>query len=73
VNTDVLDDCVILDFNQTAKRKLPSDPTPMLNELKQRYGGSVGGILYFELVYTTYNTVYYLKADLKYDKITLCP
>lgn len=62
---------VIFDFTGIAERKLGGDPTPSLNALKHRYHESVGGKLYFRMVYTTFMHVFYSYADLDADEIRL--
>ena len=71
LHTEAHEDSVILDFTRTAERKLGDSPEGMLNQLKQRYGSAVGGKLFFRCIYTTFETVYYLEADLDADEITL--
>ena len=70
VNLAEQGDYVILDFNGREMRKL-SDPAPLLNELKARYGGTVGGMLSFNCIYTTYVQISYYYADLDADPIVL--
>ena len=62
---------VVVNFNGRGKLKLEGDPTPMLNELKARYGGNLGGSLSFHCIYTTFEWVYYYSADLEADNIVL--
>ncbi|SDN88346.1 hypothetical protein [Acetanaerobacterium elongatum] len=62
---NIQEDYVTLDFGSAAERKLSDDPTKMLNELKQRYGDSVGGKLFFKGVYTTFIQIMYFEADLE--------
>ncbi len=69
--TDKTKDTVTFDFTGIPERKLSGDPTPMLNELKIRYGSAVGGKLYFRMVYTTFMHVFYNQADLDADEVTL--
>lgn len=69
--TDKTKDTVTFDFTGICERKLSGDPTPMLNELKIRYGSAVGGKLYFRMVYTTFMHVFYNQADLDADEVTL--
>lgn len=71
VHTDAQGDFANLDFSRTAERKLGDNPEGMLNQLKQRYGSAVGGKLHFRCMYTTFEHVYYLEADLDADPITL--
>lgn len=68
---DTMGDTVTFDFTGISERKLSGDPTPMLNELKIRYGHAVGGKLYFRMVYTTFMHVFYNQADLDADEIVL--
>lgn len=68
---DKTEDTVTFDFTGISERKISDDPTPMLNELKIRYGNAVGGKLYFRMVYTTFMHVFYNQADLDADEITL--
>ena len=69
---DGLGDFLTIDFSQTPEQKLNEDPTHILNELKQRYGGMVGGKLNFKGIFTTYmQHVYYCEADLTEAEITL--
>ena len=65
---------VIVNFSGFKQSKLSGDPTPLLNELKTRYGSSVGGILRFCCSYTsmqTYMHPYFLQANLETDDIVL--
>ncbi len=65
------EDFILLDFSSAAEKKLSDDPTRMLNELKQRYGASVNGKLFFKSVYTTFIQVMYFEADMDMDEIKL--
>jgi hypothetical protein len=62
---------VILDFNWREKRKLDGDPAAMLNELKARYGGNIGGTLSLYSVYTTFEMTTYSNANLDNEIIVL--
>ncbi len=62
---------VTIDFNRQEKRKLSGDPASLLNELKARYGSNIGGLLSFQLMYTTFNQFYHLHANLDADTIVL--
>ena len=65
------EDYAVIDFVGRENVKLDRDPAPALNELKQRYGGKIGGSLFFRLVYTTYNVNTNLEGNLDEDNITL--
>ncbi len=62
---------VIFDFTGIPERKLEGDPAELLKELKKRYGRMVGGTLYFKIMYTTFEQVYYSQADLDTDDVSL--
>jgi hypothetical protein len=62
---------VIFDFTGIAERHLEGDPSEMLQELKKRYGSMVGGTLYFKMMYTTFEQVYYSRANLDADEVSL--
>ncbi|MCL1848607.1 MAG: hypothetical protein FWF83_02905 [Clostridiales bacterium] len=64
-------DHAILDFRRWDKVKFRSDPAPLLNELKQRYGDNVGGSLIFTLSYTTFKLDVFLEANLDEEDIAL--
>ena len=65
------EDYAVIDFQQRDALKLDDDPTPILNELKQRYGDRIGGTLSFNLFYKTHKTVAYLEGNLDMDTISL--
>lgn len=63
-------DFTVLDFTRTTRR-LADNPESLLRELKKRYGGAVGGKLFFRSTYTTFGQVFYLEADLGMDEVSL--
>ena len=65
------DNMVLIDFSGRKKMKLDGDPTSLLEELKNRYDHDIGGILYFQLVYTTHYMTMNLQANLDEKNITL--
>jgi len=65
------EDDVVINIGQREKVKFENDPTPALNELKQRYGGHIGGTLTFSLYYTTHKTMSFIHANLDEDNISL--
>jgi len=71
--TNQRDDMILIDFSGRKKMKLGGDPTPLLEELKNRYAYNIGGTLYFQLVYTTHNLKMNLQANLVEQKIGLRP
>jgi hypothetical protein len=68
---DKAGDTVTFDFTGVPERRLSEDPAQLLNELKKRYGGAVGGQLFFRIVYTTFGHVFYSQADLGADEVRL--
>ena len=62
--TNQQDNMILIDFDRRKKMKLDGDPTSLLEELKRRYDHDIGGILRFQLVYTTYNWTMDLQANL---------
>jgi hypothetical protein len=69
--TNQHDNMVLIDFSGRKKMKLEGDPTSLLEELKNRYNHDIGGTLYFNLVYTTYNWTMDLQANLDERNISL--
>ena len=69
--TNQHDNMVLIDFNGRKKMKLEGDPSSLLKELKNRYEHAIGGILYFQLVYTTYYITMDLYANLDEMNIAL--
>ena len=67
------EDTALLLDGREKRIQLDHDPTPELNELKQRYGDHIGGLLTFSLFYTTYKTVSYLQGNLDADPVVLEP
>jgi hypothetical protein len=59
--TNQQDDMVVINFSGRKKMKSGDDPYSLLGELKNRYDHGIGGILYFQLIYTTY----YIAMDLQ--------
>jgi len=64
-------DNMVFDFSGRKKMKLGGDPTSLLDELKKRYNNSIGGTLYFQLVYTTHYMTMDLVANLDERNIAL--
>lgn len=62
---------VFFDFTGIPERRLEGDPTELLKELKKRYGRMVGGMLTFKIMYTTFGHVFYSRADLDADDVSL--
>ena len=71
--TNQPNDIVLINFNGIKKMKLSGDPTPLLDELKNRYDRHIGGTLYFRLVYTTHYTEMNLQANLDERNVGLKP
>ena len=69
--TNQRDNMVSIDFNRRKKKKLDDDPSFLLEELKNRYNHGIGGILYFHLVYTTFDLTLGLQANLDEKNIAL--
>jgi hypothetical protein len=69
--TNQYNNMVLIDFSGRKKIKLDSDPTSLLVELKNRYDHDIGGILYFQLVYTTHYMTMDLQANLDERNIAL--
>lgn len=59
------------DFTGRPRVHIGEDPTPLLCELKNRYGGAISGMLYFDCLYTTFEQTSHLCANLDTDKIVL--
>jgi len=62
--TNQHDDMVLINFSGREKKKLNDDPYSLLEELKNRYDHDIGGIIYFQLIYTTHYMVMDLHANL---------
>jgi hypothetical protein len=73
VRSSIQGDFLILDFSQIAEHIYHGDPAVPLNELKQRYGASLSGMLNFKCIYTFGFQNFYLRADLGTDPIILSP
>ena len=71
--TNQQDDMVLINFNGRKKMKLDGDPTPLMEELKNRYDHHIGGTLCFQLVYTTHYMEMNLQANLDERNIGLKP
>ena len=71
--TNQPNDIVLINFNGCKKMKLGGDPTPLLDELKNRYGCHIGGTLCFRLVYTTHYVEMNLQANLDERNVALKP
>ena len=69
--TNQHDNMVLIDFNGRKKMKLNGNPISILEELKKRYDHDIGGTLYFELAYTTYNWMLSLKVNLDESNIVI--
>ena len=67
------DDTVLIDLSRRKKIKVGGDPTSSLVELKNRYCSEIGGLLYFQLYYTTFGTTMSMQANLDEDTISLKP
>jgi hypothetical protein len=65
------DNMVLIDFSGGKKIKLDGEPASLLEELKNRYDHDIGGTLYFQLVYATFNRTLDLQADLDERNIAL--
>jgi len=62
--TNQHDDMVLINFSGREKMKLNDDPYSLLEELKNRYDHDIGGIIYFQLIYTTHYMAMELQANL---------
>ena len=69
--TNQHDNMVQIDFNGRKKMKLSGDPISILEELKNRYDHGIGGTLYFQLAYTTYNWTLSLQINLDESNIVI--
>lgn len=69
-NTQASAEFVTFDFTGIPERKLEAEPAEMLKELKKRYGSMVTGTLYFKIMYTTFEQVYYSQANLDGDDVS---
>jgi len=58
------DDMVLINLSGCEKMKLNDDPYSLLEEWKNRYDHDIGGIIYLQLVYTTYYMVFDLQINL---------
>lgn len=73
VRASTQDGFLTLDFSQIAEHLYRGDPCVPLNELKRRYGASLGGMLYFKCIYAVGFQNFYLRADLDTEPIVLRP
>ena len=71
--TNQQDDMALINFNGRKKMKLGGDPTPLLEELKNRYDHHIGGTLCFQLVYTTHYMAMDLQVNLDERNVTSKP
>ena len=69
--TNQHDGMVLINFNGRKKMKLDDDPTPLLEELKNRYDHHIGGTLFIQLVYTTHYMSMNLQANLDEKNVGL--
>ena len=69
--TNQHDNMVLIDFNGRKKMKLSGDPISILEELKNRYDHGIGGTLYFQLVYATYDWMLSLQVNLDESNIVI--